>query len=76
VRCTHYKQDNKICNANSGQFVRDIEFICECSVNGKHMHEKQMSNIPMVNVCRTYILQIYNNKKCYDNFKKLQIVNV
>jgi len=40
------------------------------------MHEKQMSNIPMVNVCRTCILQIYNNEKCDDNFKKLQIVNV
>jgi len=26
----------------------------ECSVNGKHMHEKQISNIPMVNTCHIY----------------------
>lgn len=32
----------------------------ECSVNGKHMHGKQISNIPMVNTFHIYIYHASN----------------
>lgn len=48
----------------------------ECSVNGKHMRKKQMSNIFTVNIVVTYSLRIHNIMRECKNFTKLRLVNV